>query len=1250
MDLFDPGLFSRFDNTDSVFAVYPLMIAGMIREVADGDAGVNIAVLTNHPAGMLCNIDPYRGMQAGDRLDIYWGDIKIYVKEVLPEEVDPVDQRLLFYIPITGIVPGWVENVHYQITRNGSTTPDETSAPLRILVKLNRPGGPDKRPFEPWHSELKAPQLPDDVIKNGVDAEWAKNGIPVTVPIYPAITARDTVRLKWGTVFAPALRITEQQAAGTEAITLTVDQATVLAGGDSNALPVRYEVYDEVFNFCEKWSAITSVNVDAGAWRLLAPLIVEALNGVIDLDQLNRGPVTLQIDITPEDFETDDTLEVSWVGTRPSSSEPVNHKESVTIVKGPDPVQVKVPYELVKAIAMGSADASYVLIKANGAPPLSSKRAFATVRGKISNLPAPTISEVIGEILEPSVSRATVHIRYLEMTDGDLISLVWSGTRANGNPYLHEVPYTVTAGDARLKHITLLVESMHITPLDGGTLDLFYRVSNDLAQARKIEESEHLWVKVGTILATLPAPLVDETQDGVLDPALVPRNATLRIPYLGTAKGDVVTYHWKGIFRDGTTTDQMPITTGLVGRSLTFRIDAQFIKPNMNQQVEVRYTVKRPTSDDYEYSELLLLIVGTLIGELPAPEVKEADGNALNPIKALPHLTVKVPRYATMETSDRLSVTWTGTPGQGSFTSPEREVRTIEPKEVAMPTHLVPFNLDRDVVVTYNVKRYVQVKPSKPLNLHVQKFSLSDLPTPKVTQAPDDQVLELAAFIGDATTTLAKWPHSAEAQKVSLRAEGTRNGSLETIILYDGKAITQQEAEQGLSTFLPRQRLLQMTDKSTLTLIARVAFDGGDKPDLAQEFPRLVLTLLQVGELVLIPPSVDGVVGNALDPFILPASGAVVKVPRYGGMAVGDTVFASWRGAPGSGSHITDPQVLQKLGEMSFSVPKNVAIANAGRSVTVVYHVTRAEGGEKRESPPYTFNVVVELRLGPPTVTGVVGGILDPDRVPASGVPVTIPQYQGMAIGDRVRVKWTGAGGSDTTLPVRIDSLGSRTINVDRALAINNRGHDVTVTYLVTRVTGGPERESPAAAFKVLVPLVFNTDPVTLSGRAYVLRDYPTIHPASTAGISVRYQASGGQPGYRYVSSNPSVAIVDSSGLVVARGRGSATITAMDSFNQSKSYTVSVTNVIQCVGLGNSTWAGINAGASANGLRIPSFGELEEIHAAYGGRWPMGDHHYWSTTDHSDFWGPQKRCHYLARGSNINISVKTGYSNGVGIR
>ncbi|WP_283190215.1 Ig-like domain-containing protein [Pseudomonas sp. PMCC200344] len=1247
MDLSNPGLFSRFDDTDSVLATYPLMIAGMIRELADGDGGVNIAVLTGHPAGMLCNIDPYSGMQAGDRHDIYWGDLKIYEKEVLPEEVD---NRLLFYIPTTDIVSGWVEEVYYQITRNGSTTPDDKSAPLRVLVKLNRPGGPDKRPFEAWHSELKAPQLPDDVIKNGVDAEWAKNGIPITVPTYPEITARDTVRLKWGTVFAPALRITEQQAAGTEAITITIDQATVLAGGDSNALPVRYEVYDEVFNFCEKWSAITPVNVDAGAWRLLAPLIVEALNGVIDLDQLNRGPVTLQIDITPEYFETDDTLEVSWVGTRPSSSEPVNHKESVTIVKGPDRVQVKVPYEIVKAIAMGSADASYVLIKANGAPPLSSKHAFATVRGKISNLPAPTISEVIGETLEPSVSRATVHIRYLEMTDGDLISLVWSGTRANGNPYLHEVPHTVTAGETRLKHITLLVENAHITPLDGGTLDLFYRVSNDLAQARRIDESDYLSVKVGTILATLPAPLVDETQDGVLDPALVPRNATLRIPYLGTAKGDELTYYWRGISPVGTTTDRLPITTGLVGKPLTFRIDAQFIKPNMNQQVEVRYTLKRAATGEYETSELLLLIVGTLIGELPAPEVKEADGNTLNPIKALTHLTVKIPRYATMETSDRLSATWTGTPGQGSFTSPERQVRTIEPKEVEMPTHLVPFNLDRDVVVTYNVKRYVQSKASDPLNLHVQKFSLSDLPTPKVTQAPDDQVLELAAFIGDATTTLAKWPHSAEGQKVWLHAEGTSNGSLETITLYDGKTITQQEAEQGLSTFLTRQWLLQMTDKSTLTLIAKVAFDGGDNPDLAQEFPRLVLTLLQVGELVLIPPSVDGVVGNAFDPFILPASGAVVKVPRYGGMAVGDTVFVSWRGAPGSGSHITDPQVLQKLGEMSFSVPKNVAIANAGRSVLVVYHVTRAEGGEKRESPPYTFNVVVELRLGPPTVTGVVGGILDPDRVPASGVPVTIPQYQGMAIGDMVRVKWTGEGGSGTTLPVRIDSLGSRTVNVDRALAINNRGYDVTVTYLVTRVTGGPERESPAAAFKVLVPQVFNTNPVTLSGKAYVLRDYPTTHPALTAGISVRYQASGGQPGYRYVSSNTGVAVVDASGLVVARGRGSATITAMDSFNQSKSYTVTVTNVIQCIGLGSGTWAGINAAANAHGVRIPSFGELEEIHAAYGGRWPMGDHHYWSTTDHSDFRGPQKRCHYLARGSNINIYVRTGYSLGVGIR
>lgn len=1067
MDLFDPGLFSRFDDTDSVFATYPLMIAGMIRQVADGDAGVNIAVLANHPAGMLCNIDPYQGMQAGDRHDIYWGALKVYEKEVLPEEVD---KRLLFYIPTTHIVSGWVEKVYYEITRSGSTAPDETSVPLRILVKRNRPGGPDKRPFEPWHSELKAPKLPEDVIKNGVDAEWAKNGIPITVPIYPAIAARDTVRLKWGTAFAPALRITEQQAAGTEAITLTVDQATVLAGGDSNALPVRYEVFDEVFNFCEKWSAITTVNVDAGAWRLQAPLIVEALNGVIDLDQLNRAPVTLQIDITPEDFETGDTLEVSWVGTRPSSSEPVNHKKSVTIVKGPDPVQVKVPYELVKAIAMGSADASYVLIKANGAPPLSSKRAFATVRGKISNLPAPTISEVIGETLEPSVSRATVHIRYLEMTDGDLISLVWSGTQTNGNPYLHEVPYTVTAGDARLKHITLLVENVHITPLDGGTLDVFYRVANDLAQTRKIDESDYFSVKVGTILATLPAPLVDKMQDGVLDPALVPLNAILRIPYLGTAKGDELTYYWRGISPAGTTTDRLPITTGLVGKPLTFRIDAQFIKPNMNQQVEVRYTLKRAATGEYETSELLLLIVGTLIGELPAPEVKEADGNALNPIKAQAYLTVKIPRYATMETTDRLSVTWTGAPGQGSFTSLEREVRTIEPKEVEMPTQLVPFNLDRDVVVTYNVKRYVQVKPSNPLNLHVQKFSLSDLPTPKITQAPDDKVLELAAFIGDATTTLAKWPHSAEGQKVWLHAEGTKNGRPETITLYDGKAITQQEAERGLSTFLPRAQLLQLTDKTLLTLIAKVAFDGGGDRDLAQEFPRLLLTLLQVGELVLIAPSVDGVVGNALDPVLLPASGAVVKVPRYGGMAVGDSVFVSWRGSPGSGSHITDPQALQKLGEMSFSVPKNVAMANAGRSVTVVYHVTRAEGGEKRESPPYTLNVVVELRLGQPTVTGVVGGILDPDRVPASGVPVIVPHYQGMAIGDRVRVRWTGPGGSDTTLPVRIDSLGSRTINVDRALAINNRGYDVTVTYLVTRVTGGSEKESPSTGFRSSEP------------------------------------------------------------------------------------------------------------------------------------------------------------------------------------
>jgi hypothetical protein len=195
---------------------------------------------------------------------------------------------------------------------------------------------------------------------------------------------------------------------------------------------------------------------------------------------------------------------------------------------------------------------------------------------------------------------------------------------------------------------------------------------------------------------------------------------------------------------------------------------------------------------------------------------------------------------------------------------------------------------------------------------------------------------------------------------------------------------------------------------------------------------------------------------------------------------------------------------------------------------------------------------------------------------------------------------------------------------------------------------------SGARTFRVISPippLNFNTNPVTLSGKIYLIPSSPNLLPAFGPGTSVHHQASGGQPGYRYSSSNTAVAHVDGNGLVTVRGRGEARITATDNANQSKSYTVTVTGVIHCIGLGNNWWANIMDAARNQGARVPSLGELREIHSAYGGRWPMGDGMYWTWEERPVPINPNPfyHCKNLVTGAE-NYYMGITFQLGVGIK
>jgi len=1265
------SLFPPVDHDASILALRPMLIAGMVVPIHDGDGGVNIMMHDANPNGLVTAIDPYKPMLAGDKHEVFWNDVKIAQRDV---EQEDVNKRLFVYLPTANIVPDWGERVHYKLTRAGSNIPEDAT-PLRLRVKLDRPAGTDKDPHLPGHSELQAPGLPEDVIDNGVDADWAARGVPVEIQTYPGRAAYDTIQLKWGSVIL-IHQVTESEAGSNVSITIMVDQDAILAGGDSDALLVHYQVFDEVWNFSTQWSLQTRVPVDAGAWRLDAPIIKEAVNGRIDLIALGRNDATVQIVLPGPPYALGDSITMTWIGT-PSTGLPVTHTETVPIASVPSILELKVPNADVRAIAGGSADASYVLRKANGDPPQSSKRTFADVVGDISLLPAPTVREVIGDVLEPDTPTATVLIpAYPGMDNGDSINMIWLGTTSNGTPYVYEQDHTVTRNEVG-QVIPIYVANEHIVVLDFGTLDLYYTVTNDNKSLFGVSESDHTAIKVEQVRAELPAPKVIEAQGDVLDPALVPDSATLLIEYLGTVAGDELTYYWTGR-PGGTGSDWVPITTPSAGKPITFRIDDSLITPNIGSIVRVRYSLKLKSTGLYRYSATLNLTIGSLVGDLPAPKVLEAPTGVLDPMKAVAGVVVRA-EYESMDPElDLITLKWLGTPGAGTSDDLELPGNSDGYVVYRLAASVVGPNIGKLVDVKYEVNRYGLSTPSNGLDLTVSNFRDPDneLPWPLITQAIDaSKVLIFNSFTGNANVTVAKWPFIAVGQRVWLRLAGTASTGAVTITVLAGVPLSAGQVGSGLNEQVLRTELQKLSHNTALTVTCKVTFDGSSQEASGIEFPVSRYTFKTFDD------SVKPTISSVRD-----SKGEVAN----GGITFFDTVTISGKAAANQEVEIFDG--VTSKGRVTVNANGDWTLQLTGLSVAS--HSITAKGlyGSEPVSDPRTFNVAVATK---PIISSVRdsigevanGGTTFDDTVTLTGKAAAnqdVEVFDGATSKGRASVNasgdWTtplsglsvaihsitakGLYGDEPVSDARTFDVATATIpmitsvrdsrgelanggsTTDTAVslvgtaAVNREveifdgavskgkapvnasggwnsslsglvlgGHSVTAKGMY-----GSEPVSVARSFTVrspTPPLVIDTSPVTLSGKLYTPGGTnPIAWPANT---TITRRPTSGQSPYFYSSSNTTAAIVDSSGLVKAQHNGSTVITVQDGAGQRASYSVSVTGVIECRGLGNDFYPGAVKAAQAIGKRIPSLGELREIYAQYQSNWPMGNAYYWST-------------------------------------
>ncbi|WP_207282965.1 Ig-like domain-containing protein [Pseudomonas sp. FW300-N2F2] len=1152
-----------------------------------GSIGINIAaaMLVFPHKGLKLRIPPWDNMGRGDAFRIKLDNIPVLTGSI--NEETEVGQWVERYIPVGGLIDGDF-NLNYDVKILGE--PDyRPSAVTKIHVKITNapPGGKDQDGDTPGHSELRL-TIPTEFLPPGfVDQEAAEQGVEVTIEPYPIMVEGDRIKLSWGGEIIWKTVESEHLPPQRTPLIITVDEATILKAGDTdtNGLAVVFEVYDVVDNKSEDWSAEVRVIVDTGNSRLEAPLIKELVNLVLDVDRLGEADLTFQIIATDTNaFKVGDEVEMHLTGTT-AEGEKIEEVifASEKLLSVPSILEFKRPSADVRQLAGGPHAAFfYRLIKADGSDDLTSKILSPRIVGRANPLAAPIPLDEIAGTLDPQLPSTTIEIPLdPAMEEGNAIALIWNGTTETGSAYTPDLPlHPLSQNEAEgTVPIEIVVAGEHLTAINGGTLDLYYKLLRD-AVSREVIEDESLHadlLSIGLPLAELPVPVVEGESEGVLDPADKPDGTRLIVrQYGGQKAGDRVHILWWGS-NTGRYRDSIRVTEITETQNIPFTISAPLIEGNRDGTVRAMYWVRRHDGRTSP-SEILQMRIGAGM-ELTAPSVKQATGNSptqqLNPVTAKDALTVVIPDYGT-QPGDKVSVTWAGTAGAGSYTTPVGDLPAS--REIDLPVSVLAYNLARSVTVTYTVTRDGREEPpSAPLTLAVQAMPESSLAMPLIREAAQGGIgseLNLGSFTGDARVTAAPWPLIAAGQRVWLRCEGTASdGSNHTITLYTGSEVIPSEVGPGLSKAIQRVELEKLRDGSELKVVLEVTFNRSSNQSEAVTFPLRTYT---VKTLELIRPTID----SAKDPHQAPITN--------GGYTVETSVTLGGRATKGQKVEVHEGDDLKGTADVNGDGVWSLTVS--GLSVAPHIFTAKALYGNNPISDAWGINVVAVVQ---PTITA----IKDPNNadIPNGGytLSTSVTLHGRASLGMQVQI----FEGADLKGIADVDGYG------DWSLPLSGLAEGPHIVNAKALYSNQPE--SDYRGFNVAKQLVVDTGPVYLSGF-FLYIGQPRNGTPMPAGTTFNRTPLSGNPGYAYYTSNGNVARVDGYGTVEGWANGQATITVADASGQTASYSVIRSNAWQMAMIGTITggeaanWA--NSQGAANSFAQPprpDGGTMEAIRTYY---------------------------------------------------
>ncbi|VVQ35177.1 hypothetical protein [Pseudomonas fluorescens] len=985
--------------------------------------GINIAAaLGNFPLhGLQCQAGPWGNMASGDRLTIFWGTgLDAGGKTVLKDEVDT---QLRMFVPSRHMVDGQFA-VSYVVKPLGGT--DQPSEVMQVLVKLTRPGGHDNN-GDGGHSKLIM-IIPQDILDGGIDEEIAKKGVPISIgkadgtPPYPYAAAGDICRVSWGGIFVLSEPLTQEQAEGKAPIIISITEAIIKEAGDAPGVAVVFEVYDKVFNRSEDWSPEQRVVVAVDATRLIAPLLKETLNNVLDVDQLGDADGTVQIIATDKaSFEIGDIPLIRIKGT-PVEGAPIDLEvEGAALTSVPSIIEIKAPNAVLRQLAKSQITLSYRLKKADGTADLKSKSQFIRAIGEVQRLAAPIMLDEDSGALDPTLAQVRLEIPFdKSFAEGQVLQPIMLGTTPGLKPYLPVLPARLITRNDIIAEAPLAysIDGKHLAPVNGGTAEFYYQqliadavlaTLNPFEATRAIRESIHTDIlQVGEPRLELPEPVVAGVVDGVLPADTA--GTTLTVPYTETVKGDEVFMFWIGSIT-GEYPDSIKLNEFTAGKEVPFTIPAAMIKGNEGGTVIARYEIKRAAGGT-SYAEPLEFSVGVAL-DLKEPKIKQAPNDtSLDPLDAQSALTAVVD-YDGMLIGDKIVVRWIGAPGTlpaGSDTTDPWPVTTLGPQDIPIAVSVIAFNLDKSITLDYTVTRGTQdPKDSRPRTLAVSQLRVDLSHSPKIIQAADGgdgTELDVSTLTAAATLRGGFWPHIAAGQRVWKAVAGIKKDDTEyTHEIWTGpaNAVSATWITQGYAdTRLPLVDMQALKHLSELRVTFNATPDRSTDVNLALSFPVRTYTVKNIVEVT---PTITSVKGSPSGDDIPHGSPTVETAVTLSGAATPYTkIDLANNGALMPNTEIqVDPE-----GEWTFQLTGLVA------------ENTYKLSARRKDGTLSDARDVVVVALVVPTLTSVKGSPSDAD-IPNGGTIVeTAVTLSGVAAkGQKVDVlNGTTSKGQPTADPV----------------------------------------------------------------------------------------------------------------------------------------------------------------------------------------------------------------------------------------